>query len=121
MPQIFMLVTEEVRNELGKEKILEVGKALIELVENNLGIRCKDDVAFTAVSTIATISEADIQVEIRYTAGRDEYGQGKPFDPTLEEQRLLAFQIKLSGRVMIPEKFSISVWCKPFYNSIFIG
>ena len=121
MPQIVMMMTEKVFEGLGAPRILDIGNAMIQLVENAFGIKGKNDVAFTAIPAIATINEADIQIEVRYTAGEDEYGQGKPFDPSLENQRLMGSQMRMEIQVMAQGKFGVSIWFKPFYHSVFIG
>lgn len=97
---------------------------LVEAVEDVFDIKGLDDVAFTACEpAFCTKGEADVQIEIRYTAGQDEYNRGKPFNPSLKEQQLLAERIhevfdKFLGGHRLPH-LSLSVWCKPYYNSDF--
>ncbi len=114
-----MILGSQVVKRLDHEIINEIGTTLISLVEQFFKIEGRNDVAFTAVSAIATINEAPIQVEIRYTAGRDEYGQGKPFDPSEEEQELLASLIMGVVQGLTLGKYKVSVWCKPYHNSVF--
>lgn len=119
MPQVFVIT-----NCLSYAQLNRMGDALIPAVERAFGIEGKNDTAVTMLNDISTINEADIQIEIRYTAGHDEYGWGRPFDPTLDEQKLLAEAIQCAvDRFLEKENgkadFSLSVWCKPYYNSHF--
>ena len=75
-------------------------------------------------------NEANVQIEVGYTAGEDEYKQGKPFDPTMPEQEKVtnlineAFTKFLNGNnSMVKLKklphLSLSVWCQPYRKSAF--
>ena len=119
MPQVYMILAPGVKNDLGIGLIREMGTALIKLVEQMLGIEGKEDVAFTAVEAIVTKNEAPIQIEIRYTAGKDEYGRGKPFDPSEGRQKFLAKHIVEAIKTLISGKFKCSVWFKPYHKSVF--
>lgn len=119
MPQIFIMCES-----LEIQQLKELGRLLIPVVENEFGIEEHNDTAYTGINEISTINEADLQIEIRYTAGRDEYQWGKPFDPTLDEQKRLAEAIKLVVDEFLRKTChrvgpSLSIWCKPFYNSHF--
>ena len=59
-------------------------------------------------------NEADIQLEVRYTAGADEYGRGRVFDPTLEEQQNL--REELQDTIMLMTQKSVGVWTHPHYK-----
>lgn len=131
MPQIYMIIGPADRDGRDIEKYILTRAALgllvpelIETVENAFGIKGFSDVAFTACEpAFYTKDEADVQIEIRYTAGEDEYNRGKPFDPSLEEQLLLEDQIhyvfdKFLEKYKLPH-LSLSVWCKPHYKSLF--
>ena len=65
-------------------------------------------------------NEPDIQLEIRYTAGEDEYGTGRPFDPTRKEQehliKLLKERMSLSK---VASRFSLSIWTIPHYKGVY--
>lgn len=122
MPQIYMIIG------LGKEAVLSedldsLKVALVRTVEKEFGLEGWDDVAFTAVRAINTHNEKDVQIEIRYTAGKDEYNQGGPFDPPVEKQEKLGEAIHslfisfLAAHGLV--HLSLSVWCKPYYNSAF--
>ena len=111
MPQIFIM------SKLLRTSTLDrLGELLVPIVEKELGIEGKNDTAYSSVKLAGTIGEADVQIEIRYTAGHDEYGWGRPFDPTMEEQALLTDAIE---QVFKSSQYTLSVWCKPFYNSYF--
>jgi hypothetical protein len=127
MPQIYMITNrrafETLRGNIGR-----LASELIKIVENGFGLGGLNDVAFTAPAYIYYAKgEKDIQVEIRYTAGEDEYNRGSPFDPSLAEQKKLTedilffFDTFLSGPSIDKNKpkLSVSVWCKPYYNSVF--
>jgi hypothetical protein len=81
-----------------------------------------NDISCSAENLFYARGEADLQVEIRYTAGTDEYGRGVPFDPTEEDRATLAEKIKDSVRIKIfSTEFTLSVWIVPHYKSAFIG
>lgn len=124
MPQIYMIAN-------GKGRVLKnyfpmLISVLIAAVEKGFGLERLKDVAFTALQYAEwTEGEKDVQIEIRYTAGEDEYNRGKPFDPSLKEQKFTAELIheaflKFLGEKEIP-RLSLSVWCKPHYNSVFMA
>jgi len=119
MPQIFII-----SRCLCEQTLLELGSLLFAVVEKGFAIEGTNDVSCTVISSVRTLGEeADVQIEIRYTAGQIKYGRKTPFDPTLEEQKRLAEAIKpvvddfLSR--CVGRSMSLSVWCKPFYNSHF--
>lgn len=119
MPQVHITLGLGVEDDLGIELIKEMGETLILIVEQFFKIEGKNDVAFTAISAIATKNEAPIQVEIRYTAGKDEYEWGKPFDPSEGDQLLLANRIIYANKHLTTGKFKTSVWCKSHHKSVF--
>lgn len=100
-----------------------LARKLISTTEIALGLVGLKDVTFTAISALCTKNEADVQIKIEYTAGKDEYGRGHSFDPTTEEQESLAIEIKrvfddfLKNAGVHP--MSLSVWCIPYYNTVF--
>lgn len=119
MPQIFII-----SEAMYRETLIRLGQLLIPVVEKGFGIEGTNDTACTAINDVRTVNEAEIQIEIRYTAGQIEYGRKTPFDPTLDEQKRLAEAIKPVIDAFLTEKcdgrtLSLSVWCKPFYNSHF--
>ena len=127
MPQIYMILSpkaQQVKGFTDTEMVIGgLAGCLVWVIEDILGIQGKKDVAFTAVPALYTNGEADVQIEIRYTAGEDEYDQGEPFDPSLATQNRLIDHIKRSfcaylDRIKLP-KLSVSVWCKPYYKSRF--
>ena len=126
MPQIYVISDdEETKNILFKHSPDLFGDMLIEIVERGFGLEGKDDVAFTGVqAAVWTKGESNVQIEIRYTAGMDEYDQGKPFDPSREEQKAVAKLIRQGFQKFLDDyslpHLTASVWFKPYYNSEFV-
>lgn len=125
MPQIYMIVgpemAEKTREILFSYKLRSM---LINVVERGFGISGHNDVAFTGIVAAETQREANVQIEIRYTAGKDEYNQGKPFDPDEETQKevagILATELmNFCSRENVGPPLEISVWFKPYYKSFF--
>lgn len=123
MPQIYMIITHRARANL-IDNISLLGSELISTVKEGFDLENKKDIAFTVPAPVLyTKKEAEVQIEIRYTAGEDEYGQGRPFDPSLKDQERLVAQIQEVFRDFITDHglppLTLSVWCKPYYNSVF--
>lgn len=123
MPQVYVIFGPATSGLLTVDEINDLGKRLIPVVEKGFGIEGTEDTAFTAVRAVATINEADVQVEIRYTAGTDEYDWGKPFEPTLQAQEDLTDLIRIEFREFLRHHglsdYSLSVWCKPYIGGFF--
>ena len=119
MPQVHITLGPGVQNKLGMELINKIGSALMLDVEREFGIQGKKDVAFTVIEAIATEGEADIQVEVRYTVGKDEYDWGTPFNPSEEDQFNLITSIFGTLHDLFGDHFTTSVWCKPYPRSLF--
>jgi hypothetical protein len=123
MPQIFAVFGPSTGALLTEDEASALGEELVPVVERSFGIEGKKDVAFTGVRAMATEGEAAVQIEVRYTAGEDEYGKGKPFDPTKEEQEKVAVRIRRTFIIFLRAKglprYSLSVWCTPHYRSFF--
>lgn len=129
MPQIYVIIGPRAKDAFIKDAFAEemflsvLSKQLTKAVEKVFGIAGLNDVAFTAISSLYTKGEADVQIEIRYTAGTDEYNRGEPFNPSEDEQKELQRQIKLAFDTVLgvygPLQLSLSVWCKPYYKSVF--
>ena len=124
MPQIFVIFGTGTRTLLVEEDAQNLGKRLISVVEKEFSIEGMNDTAFTSVRAFSDRNEAAVQVEVRYTAGEDEYGRGEPFDLSEEEQRKLIQAIKeeflaflMSRR--LPLYYNLSVLIKPRYKSVF--
>lgn len=105
-------------------RMRDLGEALIQAVERAFGIEDKHDTAATCASPMFTIGEADIQIEVRYTAGEDEYGWGRPFDPNMVEQDRAAELIRMAIHnwlrdQSLPIDTTATVWFKPYYHSYF--
>jgi len=124
MPQVYVILDPQTMALFTDDEVMALGRKLIPLVEKRFDIVGKDDVAFTAVRAVATINEAAVQVEVRYTAGKDEYGRGEPFDPSEELQKVVAESIKTACQTFFKDtgfpEYSVSVWPKPYYNSVFV-
>lgn len=122
MPQNKVIINSEMVKYFNKYRWELLAKKLEEAVIKAFKVP-QNDIAFTAIATLFTKGEADIQVEIAYTAGKDEYKQNKPFNPSEEEQRFLAQLINLAFEAFREEQglpaMSLSVWCMPHYGGYF--
>lgn len=121
MPQVFIMIRPRVQNreELQGEKLEALGQALMADVERTWP-ETREDVALSVVSLVYAFKEADVQVEVRYTAGEDEYGTGKIFDPSKEEkERLVAAMTKTLTDALSGCADSVSVWPIPIRDSVF--
>lgn len=119
MPQIVIMAPR-----MDRAILVRLGRCLIPEVERCFGIEGEKDTAITVTNEVETEDEADVQIEIRYTAGQLEYGRTTPFDPTLKEQEALSEAITAAfynflERELHGADLSHSVWCKPWYNSHF--
>lgn len=119
MPQVALMIAPHVQEKM-KSKISELGTALIADVEEVFGLKEKNDVAFSALNLACVIGEADVQVEVRYTAGEDEYQRGKPFNPSKgEKEKLIEAMSKTLRRVLNGIADSASIWPIPIRESEF--
>jgi hypothetical protein len=120
MPQILVTLGPKTEHSFGKEMAELFGKALIPIIEKGFGVK---DAAFTSVRATSTINEADIQIEVRYTAGTDEYKIGKPFDPTPKEQEVVRKSIKERAARFFSDnglpQYSTTEWTQPHYGGGF--
>jgi len=119
MPQVFMIVAPKVQPLFTESVFHELSGILIGTVEGVFGLVGKEDVTFTAVPAMYVQGDADVQVEIRFTAGKDEYGRGEPFEPTEEQMQLLADSICVVLSMRAPKGImSISVWVIPYHGTV---
>lgn len=123
MPQIYVIPTLHAYSVL-QEKLGALAERLVSIVETTWLLEDLDDVTFTAIlPAVFTLGERDVQIEIRYTAGKDEYNRGEPFNPSLEEQEKLEEQVERVFQRFLENNrlahLSLSVWCKPYHNSVF--
>jgi len=81
MSQLHVTLSPRTSGLFTDDGVDELGLDLVPVVEKAFGIEGKKDVAFTAVRASVTRGEADVQVEIRYTAARMNTA-GSAFDPT---------------------------------------
>ena len=119
MPQVVAMIAPHV-----KEKVFpvlgELGVALIEDTEKAFEIRGEKDVVFSAINLEFVIGEADVQIEVRYTAGDDEYQQGKPFEPSkYNKKRLVELMSRTLRRILNGIVKSASIWPMPIRESEF--
>ena len=125
MPQVYIILGPETTALFRDDEVLSLGEKLIPVVEEEFGISGKGDGAFTAVRAVATGNEAAIQIEIRYTAGEDEYGWGKPFEPARGEQKAVINSVKIACYAFFRAKglpqYSVSAWINPRYGGVFEG
>ncbi|TSC92005.1 MAG: Uncharacterized protein CEN90_120 [Parcubacteria group bacterium Licking1014_17] len=121
MPQIFLKIAPIAQSAMTKKIIAVLDSELSRLVVKIWDVP-KRDTAFTAEHACYARGEAELQFEVRYTAGKDEYGKGSPFDPTEEEQDKLSELMEERAREVLAKEgigFTVSVWPKPQYNSTF--
>lgn len=119
MPQVVAMIAPHI-----KEKVFpilgELGLALIADVEEVLELQGKKDVAFSAWNLEYVIGEEDVQVEIRFTAGEDEYQRGEPFNPSKEDKARLVQKMSMTMRKILNGLVeSASVWPMPIRESEF--
>lgn len=123
MPQIHVTIGPDVLNVFTKDKLETLEEILISVVEKGFDLVGLSDVSFTAVPALCIKGEKDVQIEVRYTAGKDEYDRGKPFDPSEEEKEKLAKSIKehfsIFANSSLQRHMDSSVWCIPYYNTVF--
>jgi hypothetical protein len=123
MPQVYVILGPATRAQLPEPTIHELGCYLLGVVEVEFGIVGENDTVFTAVRAATTIDEADVQIEIRYTAGGDEYKRGQPFNPSLDTQERCANKLEAAFKRFLKDKdlpdYSLSIWFKPYLNSHF--
>lgn len=123
MPQVKVVIDPEAIRFFSKYRYELLEKKFKAAVEEGFGLAGKNDVAFTALAALYTKNEADIQVEVGYTVGEDEYDQGKPFKPSRKEQETLVELIKLAFDAFCKEQnlpaMSLSAWCMPHHGGYF--
>lgn len=126
MPQVYMIIAPSVQPKFsdaaGYRKLQSIGWDLIAQTEKVFGLEKEDDTAFTAVNAVCVLHESEIQIEIRYTAGEDEYGTGEVFAPSKEQRILLADSIlEAMQEPLRGIAKSVTVWVKPYEDSVFKG
>lgn len=124
MPQVYIILGPNVLKNLGNELVNAIGFRVMADVEDAFHIREEQDVALTIIEAVSIFGDTDIQIEIRYTAGEDEYGRGEPFNPSKKDQDSLITLVTNTLANTLREhikgrNFSASVWCKPYYHSIY--
>lgn len=128
VPQVLMIVAPRLvpafSEEDGEKRLEKIGQALISKTEQAYSLEGKNDVAFTAIPALCVIGDADIQLEVRFTAGEDEYGQGKPFEPSKTLMGALALalmDVLVEGLLseVEPPISSLSVWVIPLKGTLY--
>jgi len=115
MPQVLLMVKPDV---IQGRDLEALGQILITGVERTWP-ETKGDVTFSILFLACTIGEADVQVEVRYTAGGEEYIEGEVFDPSYERKGQLVDALLLGLRSMLPPNTSFTVWVMPVKESVF--
>ena len=121
MPQVLAIVSSPYWEELVRARVMdEVSARLIGITEQVFELEGKNDVTFTAIEAVFVTGDAPFQVEVRYTAGEDEYGRGEPFQPSKELRDLLADRIMgFVQKVLNDYVDGVSVWVRPYENTTF--
>ena len=125
MPQIYVILDSYLAKIFCPGEALDAFiQSLPPVVERHFDIMGKNDVAITIVRALKTVGEANLQVEIRYTAGSDEYGTGEIFDPSAARQQALIENIykifkNFPGFQHNAPALTLSVWCKPYRGGEF--
>jgi len=117
MPQIYLMVAPRIREAMNQATLQILNEKLSGVIVEEWKVP-EDDIACSAAALLYTHGEADLQVEVRYTAGADEYNWGRPFDPTEEEQKALAVRMQEVAKSVT--KCTVSVWPKPYYKCGFV-
>ena len=118
MQKIFLIMGPGTQPLCIKGHAGSLGRILISLVGKAFGGK----VSFTAAMALKVIDAADLQVEIRYAADFNEKTQGKPFSPTLGQQRDLIDMIEAKLHAFLRSKglngYTISVLCEQYSGGI---
>ena len=120
MPQVYMILDPSALTIMVDEEaeMYDLSRSLIRVTERVFCLEGKDDVACTIVKAVSTMNEAPIQVEVRYTAGENEYHTGTPFDPPKDIREQLANELIAEVRHHFRD-VKVSAWIKPYYRSVF--
>lgn len=120
MPQIFVMLSPKAQPVVNAAMCSKIDRLLTDTVAELWEVP-RDDIAFSVAHLTYTRGEADVQIEYRYTAGKDEYDRGQPFDPSEGKQKLLV-DATLAGTIWLNEHgLTCSAWTKPFYKSEFLS
>lgn len=122
MPQIFVMLSPKAQTalEFRMQEMLEKLEQELSSLIARMWFVPGDDIAFSAINLLRVRNEADVQIEVRYTAGKIEYGRKDPFDPTHGDQADLShYMIEAVYKLFDKQKLSCSVWTKPYYKSAF--
>lgn len=127
MPQIYAKVAPRIQSCLTLGALALLDTELTRVVEEVFGLQGENDVAFSAENLVYIRGEALLQLEIRFTAGEDEYGKGEPFDPSRELKEQLANKLKKVAEQFLVRCYSgytipltVSVWVQPKKESVFV-
>lgn len=121
MPDILIILGKKAHG-LTDEQLDKLEQRITKVIEKVFEIEGRHDVAFTCINARYTKREADIQFDIDFSTGEDEYGKGEIFDPPMETKKLLIERIREVFAAFIKDqKLSLigSVWVRPFSGSIF--
>lgn len=123
MPQIKVYLNRMAADMIVDETFDVLSRSLIGAVETAFGLEGKNDVALDILDVRFTTNEAPVQIEVLYTAGEDEYGTGKPFDPNDAEKTNAIEAIRSCFAEFIARNCIAaivpSVWIRPQHGSKF--
>lgn len=103
---------------LTSETLDNIAKISIKAVEREFGLQGRHDVAFTCLPVLFTREDADIQMEVRFSVGSEEYG-GKGFNPNRVQQLALKDELLRILKLNLPRNISRSVWIIPLRDTVF--
>ena len=123
MLQVKIMLARKAAWDINEGMISDLVNRIMPFVEKAFEIEGRSDATCTVSQALYTYGEADVQFEVAYTAGNGEHSQDKPFNPTTQQQDLLADIIHREW-VCFAENYELlgyktSVWCRPQYNSVF--
>lgn len=122
MPQMVFMLSPKAQAVLksnAQEVMGQLDKFLAPLITMIWGVP-EWDIACSAMNLTYTRDEADVQIEVRYTAGADEYQTGAPFDPPPEQREELMTAMQKRATMLLRDwKLTSSIWPKPFRGSGF--
>jgi hypothetical protein len=121
MLQIFLITAQPLSSKRAQGILKEIDGRITDIIQKKWKVP-ENDIAFSAVQLAYARGGADVQIEIRYTAGTDEYDRGSAFDPSEEEQTDLCIFIAIFVKAIFDREklnLTVSAWCKPFRGSVF--
>lgn len=123
MPQIYIKVSPVAVRTIGgamSDVLPSIDKIVTEAIMTEWGVP-DDDIACSAETLLYVRGDAEVQIEIRYTAGDLEYKRAKAFDPSLGSQKGLVEKVMTQVGLLLQGhgSLSCSAWTKPYMKSVF--